>query len=323
MYPTILDDDHQILIPRNGIPTELKYIEFPGATSYHIGSRHADLIFQQISDNPYPAWLSHYIIQNPTRITGVTNEGCYFIHFALEGTYEYWQRGIASRTFSPSHFNIFYFSEFDYQMIFDKDVTCSTLNIGVPLELLESLKRKYSAIEDFVEASSKHRFISFLPGDIPYSRHLHHIIERLLKSSLPDELNLEYAANTIKTLAIESLKEAAEYRVKLLSEDIIIERIDALLTESIHSQHPSKLSSLAAELNTTVKQLERKYTAANGRTIYGQFKRLQMREIAYLLKSTNLSGKEISTQFGYSDYSSFSAAFKRFFGVSPRDYRNS
>jgi AraC-like DNA-binding protein len=48
---------------------------------------------------------------------------------------------------------------------------------------------------------------------------------------------------------------------------------------------------------------------------------LRLRYACQLLESTDMSIKEISALSGYSDPHFFSKQFKKYIGVSPRDYR--
>lgn len=55
----------------------------------------------------------------------------------------------------------------------------------------------------------------------------------------------------------------------------------------------------------------------------GRFIRLlRIRQAEYLLKTTELSMKEIAEKLGFSSPYHFSASFKDYYGTSPKDYRN-
>lgn len=68
--------------------------------------------------------------------------------------------------------------------------------------------------------------------------------------------------------------------------------------------------------------LMRKFKAATGYSLHQYIKSKRLLLARDLLKTT-LSITAISSEVGFSDYSTFSRAFKEMFKISPRDYRNS
>lgn len=68
--------------------------------------------------------------------------------------------------------------------------------------------------------------------------------------------------------------------------------------------------------------LMRKFKTATGYSLHQYIKSKRLLLARDLLK-TNLSITAISSEVGFSDYSTFSRAFKEMFKTSPRDYRNS
>jgi two-component system response regulator YesN len=49
--------------------------------------------------------------------------------------------------------------------------------------------------------------------------------------------------------------------------------------------------------------------------------RVRMEQAAALLKETNWKNSQIAERTGYTDESHFSRAFKKHYGISPKDYR--
>ena len=65
--------------------------------------------------------------------------------------------------------------------------------------------------------------------------------------------------------------------------------------------------------------LNRRFREAYGFTPYNWLKRLRLRQGAVLLES-GMAVKEIAGLVGYENPRSFSAEFRRFYGVSPRQF---
>jgi AraC-like DNA-binding protein len=117
--------------------------------------------------------------------------------------------------------------------------------------------------------------------------------------------------------------EQAENNVKKWSsirrQSISITKLKNVISEAMRSRDPT-LPAVAALLKTSPRSLQR---------------RLEIQAITYsdvvdevryeisrtLLANTDLDVAEISATLGYKDPSSFSRAFMRWSGVSPREYR--
>lgn len=80
---------------------------------------------------------------------------------------------------------------------------------------------------------------------------------------------------------------------------------------------------LAEYVHLSEKHLCRKFSAAFGMPPLQYLLKLRMEKACSLLVSTDLKIKEISFSVGYPSQLHFSAMFKKRYGVSPADYRNS
>ena len=102
------------------------------------------------------------------------------------------------------------------------------------------------------------------------------------------------------------------------------------LTETIRKIHDQLLQHM--EQRITIEELSRQYlinptTLKNAfKSVYGtsiaaHIKEHRMRQAAKLLKETNKSIAEIAQAVGYDSQSKFTAAFKIYFEVLPKEYR--
>ena len=81
------------------------------------------------------------------------------------------------------------------------------------------------------------------------------------------------------------------------------------------------LNDIADSLNISNRQLIRIVKQHYGCTFREQITRLRMDTAYHLLSETDMSITEISTRIGYNSSNSFSQVFKKFFGVSPSEFR--
>ena len=67
----------------------------------------------------------------------------------------------------------------------------------------------------------------------------------------------------------------------------------------------------------------KKIKVISGKSINGFILSVRLHKAGHLLKHTNKTISEIALEIGFSDYSYFSAVFKKTFSISPSDYRQS
>lgn len=81
-----------------------------------------------------------------------------------------------------------------------------------------------------------------------------------------------------------------------------------------------EISRLAKEYGISVSKLSRSFKLQYGMSLHAYVIECRLCESARLLAQQNLTVGEVAAIVGYSKQSQFSAAFKRRFGVSPKDY---
>ncbi|MEQ1603482.1 MAG: AraC family transcriptional regulator [Pyrinomonadaceae bacterium] len=101
-------------------------------------------------------------------------------------------------------------------------------------------------------------------------------------------------------------------------------RITEILTtiEASFTQAPD-VDALAEMSNVSISHLQHLFKEETGKSITQHVKQLRLEKACSLLQTTNLRIKEICYSVGMADCSHFVRDFKREFGVSPSEYRNS
>lgn len=81
------------------------------------------------------------------------------------------------------------------------------------------------------------------------------------------------------------------------------------------------VDDLASELAMSTSQFRRRLSAITGETPQGYITNIRMQKARHLLdNNSDMSILDVAKECGYDDQSSFTRAFKRFFGVTPSDY---
>ena len=175
----------------------------------------------------------------------------------------------------------------------------------------------------------------FLQGD-DANRHITHRLNPAMRGAANDLFNadpdgfmfevlmrakcLELLRHGLLTLYSEAVDTA---RVAGLSsaETARIERAATILRESFPEQPP--LAELAASLRLSTWKLNRGFRAIHGMTASEFIVELRMHKAQSLLTESKLNIREIAMEVGYDYLTNFSKAFKRYYGLSPRAYRES
>ncbi len=137
---------------------------------------------------------------------------------------------------------------------------------------------------------------------------IHVVIEQVMKMSCPDFDHLE---STSGSLTVDIPEEQLAIAKQVHS--YVLENIDKRITiedlSKIFLINPTSLKSV--------------FKSLYGDSIASHIREHRMAKAGRLLKSGDFSLAEIASQVGYESQSKFSAAFKKHFGVLPRDYRKS
>lgn len=99
-------------------------------------------------------------------------------------------------------------------------------------------------------------------------------------------------------------------------------RIEIVLARIANDwQERHRIEDLAASVNLGKSRLEHLFKETVRLSIRELVRQRRITEAAHLLSSTHLRVSEVCYRVGFSDPSNFTHAFRKAFGVSPREYR--
>jgi AraC family transcriptional regulator, carnitine catabolism transcriptional activator len=102
--------------------------------------------------------------------------------------------------------------------------------------------------------------------------------------------------------------------------DATINRARALM--QAHIDDPLRCVDIAARLNISQRQLERRFKQTTGRTIHAEYRLVRVERAHQYLQQTDLSVTEVAALTGFSSVDYFSKVYRRSFAVLPsRDRR--
>ena len=129
-----------------------------------------------------------------------------------------------------------------------------------------------------------------------------------------EELQLQYGHQQQDGTAHTEAQELSEQDKQFLSKTMTI------IANQIESNSVN-VDVLASELAMSTSQFRRRLSAITGETPQGYITNIRMQKARHLLDTnSDMTILDVAKDCGYDDQSSFTRAFKRFFGVTPSDY---
>lgn len=112
------------------------------------------------------------------------------------------------------------------------------------------------------------------------------------------------------------------------TDDVLSEQDKDFLTKTMSTiteqleENRVNVDELASALAMSTSQFRRRLTALTGETPQSYITNIRMQKARHLLDThPELTVLEVALQCGYDDQSSFTRAFKRFFGITPSEYQ--
>ncbi len=104
-------------------------------------------------------------------------------------------------------------------------------------------------------------------------------------------------------------------------DDKLLERIMQVINKNISNSDLS-VDAIADEVGISRVHLHRKMKELTGQTPHDFIRNIRLKQAANLLSSHNMNITEVMYACGFNNAASFSTIFKKFYGMSPREYMN-
>ena len=195
------------------------------------------------------------------------------------------------------------------------------------LFLPESIDRSLTGCRSFRELLKHHliRFeyeaLSDIPTTVIYKDDgaVYPLLRRILEeyqAKQPGYLELMRAyLIEILILSMRRLVQEHTYRLREDSCRFIMDYVEE------HYMEPVTLQEIAQKLHVSLPHLSQKFKAASDMTFHEYLQRTRLKQACLLLANTKKKIPEISALSGYENTKFFNQLFKRYYHMSPREYR--
>jgi CheY-like chemotaxis protein len=127
-------------------------------------------------------------------------------------------------------------------------------------------------------------------------------------------LRLKYGRNDQLEDSVDDLKIKSP-------DDKLLERVMAVISKNLGNSDLS-IEDIADEVGISRVHLHRKMKELTGQTPHDFIRNIRLKQAANLLTRRNMNITEVMYACGFNNAASFSTIFKKFYGMSPRDYMN-
>ena len=256
-----------------------------------------------------------------------TPESALELHFVLNGAIHYHLEGLGDLNLSAGHYNMVYPPFLQTEPWSDRGPgNLEIFTVHFSTSYLQNWILFCPALTFFLEKAKKNipSTLYTTPGiagpemitrirnilDCPYTEDLRTIylelqISALLTIALPREDNRGHKKTAGLTLTPQDIEKIEATRQYLLQ----------------NMDHPPTLVALAHKIGLNDFKLKKGYRQLYGTTLFDDFLHARMERARQLLTETSESIVGIAVAAGYKNVSSFSAAFKRYFGHTPGTLR--
>ncbi|MBW8688150.1 helix-turn-helix domain-containing protein [Chitinophaga rhizophila] len=308
-----------------GLPDAYSSYTLQGTKPYYaVSDSFGCILFQQVANNHYQAWVSHYIINKPTAFKVKGNVDDLLLHHTLKGSMFYELNGMESETFQHQ-MNIIVTERLRHTIRFKSPGLYVALEIQIPKEELRSYQDSFPIVQELLNKLSNENTITLLDQHMIAHERLRNIIQDITERQLPKAASEKYREQKTGEFIIESLDMLSRYLTDAnglsAADHERGQRTEVHLLKHLQQPSPPTLKQLARFAGTNEKKLEEIFRSRHGITVYDFFQNARMRIIYRKLTETTTPLQDLAEEFGYTDYSSFSYAVKKRFSLSPRELR--
>ncbi|MFX1705064.1 AraC family transcriptional regulator [Chitinophaga sp. CC14] len=315
--------DGQAISWRSTLPDGADNHFMEGSRLYYYDlAEKGNILFYRVAQQPYQAWLNRYSISEPTSIHLQSMGEGIMLYFVIQGFVDYRDKLQHNRAYEG---NVYLIPApmLNHDLIFPAG-DCQVFHLFIPPTKLALYLQAFPAAGRLLGLVSDPLPPTVLDHDIRDEGRLLKILSSLLgrprKVIKPEALRQMLDDVIVSGLDLFS-NHVNSFAGLLPAEKAAVIEIRAYLLAHIQDLYLPALQQLSQKAGMNEKKLEEIFKLAYGCTMFDFFQTARFEAIYRRLAQPIYYLLEISEDFGYENYSSFSAAVKKRFDKSPRQIR--
>ncbi|MBX3255828.1 MAG: helix-turn-helix transcriptional regulator [Chitinophagaceae bacterium] len=268
---------------------------------------------------------SKYQMTDDVSVFGKGEDALLEIQLNLSGTDIHFTNQSRHHVTKASSGNITFLSAEDNHadINFQKNVIYQTFDVHIPLTLLNKYAGESDLMDTFINKIHLGKSSVLTNGGVT----LHntnviktiHDIRNCTFEGLTRRIYLESKVYELIALLYEGVSNRPRISMLNKYDRDKIQHAAYLIKENL--EKPLTILELAKQVGVNQTKLKEGFKEVFGYTIFGYLQHIRMNEARMYLLNTDLSIQQISHLLGYQNMSNFSAAFKKFNGISPLKIR--
>ncbi|MEM6265764.1 MAG: AraC family transcriptional regulator [Bacteroidota bacterium] len=247
------------------------------------------------------------------------------MHFSLSGNYRGCRGIYADFEFGANQHNIFYSDGFAGDFEWSATSNIETFEIHLTPEFFDKyIPLDIQAFRNFSKKVQQKETAMLSPNNFRITSEMYFLIQSIISCTRKGKFKkmlIEAKVIELLLLQLEQISAGGTdqfYSIKRADVDKIHSVKDIILN-SLNEQ--ITLMDLAKEVGTNEFTLKKGFKEIFGQTVFGFWREAKMEEAKNLLLTGEFNIAEVSDAIGYKNPQHFSTAFKRKYGLSPREFR--
>ena len=304
----------------------------------------ANLAHYQIHDEPYysACWeggdileqemngevrirYSNYLLQEEDRLRIVEDRPVLALQFILTNSFYGDWTGLGRRIDHEASFNLFYMPRLEQTLEGKGSRAYRKVEIQYSAEQLRSIAEHYPMLEKLLRRAEQGQPTLLHTNNQIATSQMYDGVEMLLHNNFSSgarRLYEEAKGVGLLLMALEFFDRNKQPAPPLRLSPYEVEQIYQAKEYMLNRiSMPPTLAEIATAVGANKFQLNNGFQEVYGVTVFDFFLNARMDQAKYFLLETDETIETIAWVLGYNDVSSFSRAFKKYYGPSPRYYR--
>ena len=307
------------------VPDTLGAYRVVGEPFYGATWECGDSLFQEM-DWDVNIRYANYRLQEDDRIRIIDDRPLLALQFILGNSFYGDWEGLGPRIDHEASFNLFYVPSLEQSLEGCKgDRVYSKVEFQFPLPQLRLLAPYFPLLEKLLDQMDRGYPALLHRSNQVASSEMLTGVRQILHNPYSIGIKKIYAEAKGMGLLINALdafnknKHAPPPRLTHFEAEQVYQAKDLLLE---HIDNPFSLNGLANQVGTSKFKLNNGFKEIYGVTVFDFLLNARMEKAQFLLLETHHTIETIAYLTGYNDSYSFSRAFKKYFGASPKHYRD-